>query len=316
MEIVSLAASGVASFMATLLFLPWLIRSLRGTTAVGKDLNKPQRPLIPEMGGLAVIIGFYVGVGVWALLAAENLPTSFIYAALVAVLGAGVVGLMDDIFGIRRSVKALFPFFLSLPLGIMSYTSGDVVLLGMNIGLLTVLVVPLGVTSAANAANMLEGLNGLGSGMGAIMTAALIVLAFITGSHNSLYFVFPLLGALLAFLLFNKYPARIFPGDSMTLFMGAAIASAAIISHQKIYGAILFAPMIAEFVLKARGRFRAENYGQPDGGGRLHHEGPIQSLTHLVMRSRPMKEWQIVATLWGLEAAIATALILGVVFWR
>lgn len=197
--------------MATYAFLPWLIRSLKGTSAVGKDLNKTTQPLVPEMGGLAVMLGFYVGVAVLTIVATTQLPAPFFYAALASSLGAGVVGLMDDIFGLRQRAKALLPFLLAIPLGAVTFASGDVYLLGWNMGLLTILIIPLGITSAANATNMLEGLNGLGAGMGVIMTATLIALEAVTVSPDGLYILLPLLGALLAFLYFNKFPAKSSP---------------------------------------------------------------------------------------------------------
>ena len=260
------------------------------------------------MGGLGVMLGFYIGVSL-LIIVATSLPPSVFYSSLAASLGAGFIGLVDDMFGLRQRAKAILPFLLAIPLGAVAYSSGDTYLLGINLGLLTVLVIPFGVTSAANATNMLEGLNGLGAGMGIIMTLALVALAFMEGSYSGLYIAFPLLGALTAFLAFNKYPARVFPGDSMTLFMGAAIASVAIVAHQKTIGAVLFAPMIVEFGLKLRGHFHAENYGVPDDTGRLHHTGPVGSLTHLIMQRRPMKEWQIVATLWCLEGCVALAVV-------
>ncbi len=305
-------AAALAAFVATYAFIPWLIRSLRGTTAVGKDLNKAGRPLVPEMGGLGVMLGFYLGVSLLMVLAA-SVPAPFFYASLAASLGAGFVGLVDDMFGLRKRAKALLPFLLAIPLGVVSYSTGDVYLLGINLGLMTVLVVPLGITSAANATNMLEGLNGLGAGMGILMTVTLVAVAYLQGTYSGLYIAFPLLGSLGAFLVFNKYPARVFPGDSMTLFMGAAIASIAIVAHQKTLGAVLFAPMILEFGLKLRSHFQAENYGAPDQSGRLHYSGPIGSLTHVIMRKRPMKEWQIVASVWGIEALVSSIVLLTVV---
>src|SRR5256712_7101416 len=148
---------------------------------------------------------------------------------------------------------------------------------------MTVLGVHIGITSAANATKMLEGLNGLGAGMGSMMTVSLVAVAYLQGTYSGLYIAFPLLGSLGAFLVFNKYPARVFPGDSMTLFMGAAIASIAIVAHQKTLGALLFAPMILEFGLKLRSHFRAENYGPPDQSARLHHSVPIASHTHFII---------------------------------
>ena len=50
MDLLVPVAAAMVSFVAVYLFLPWLIRSLRGTSLVGRDLNKPHTPLVPEMG--------------------------------------------------------------------------------------------------------------------------------------------------------------------------------------------------------------------------------------------------------------------------
>ncbi len=305
--------------MATFLFVPWLIKSLRGTTAVGKDLNKLGKPLVPEMGGLGVMLGFYVGVTILVVLSspADASGRPYFFAALLASLGAGIVGLLDDMFGLRKRTKAFLPFLLALPLGASVYQAGDVYLLGANLGVFIVIAVAFGITCAGNAANMLEGLNGLGSGLMIIMTTTLIVLSYLLHSDEGLFLLFPLLGSLVAFLCFNRYPARVFPGDSMTLFAGATISAAAIVSSpsMKALAGVLFLPMIAEFVLKARGRFQAENYGEPGKDGRLHYQGPVQSLTHLFMLRHPLKEWQIVMALWAIEAMISSVIVFTVVLW-
>ena len=75
----------------------------------------------------------------------------------------------------------------------------------VDFGILMVLIAPFGVTCAANAANMLEGFNGLGTGLGIIMTVTLIIISVLFGTDESLLLLFPLLGALIAFLYFNRY---------------------------------------------------------------------------------------------------------------
>ena len=307
-----LAASAMVSFVASYLFLPWLIRSLRGTTLVGKDLNKPHGPLIPEMGGIAVILGFYVGVSTLVVIAAPVNSASLFFAALSACLGAGVVGVMDDMFRLRKRSKAILPFILSLPLGAAVYASKNTVLLGADIGIAMALAVPVGVTSASNAANMLEGFNGLGAGLGVIMTGSLIALSFLTDAQQGLFLLFPLLGALSAFLLFNRYPARVFPGDSMTLFTGATIACAAIISSPslKAFGALLFLPMVVEFFLKLRGHFQGENYGEIGPDGRLSWNGRVESLAHAIMKWKRLREWEVVLVLWVVEGVVCLAVLL------
>jgi UDP-N-acetylglucosamine--dolichyl-phosphate N-acetylglucosaminephosphotransferase len=314
MGIEYLVVSAVASFVATLLFVPWLIRNLRGTSVVGRDVNKPGQPRIPEMGGLAIILGFYVGVTILFVTSTGGTSRTYYFAAISASLGAGAVGIFDDAFNLRKRTKAIVPFVLALPLGVATVVSGNTVLLGLNIGYLMVLVVATGVTSAANAANMLEGFNGLGAGLMICICVTMIVLSVMVGSREGLFLLFPLLGALIAFLWFNHYPARVFPGDSMTLFSGATIASAAIVSSPslKTLGALMFLPMIVEFILKARGRFETENYGRIDADGYLRYDGPISSLTHLVMRHRRLREYQLVGLLWGVEAAICLVVVVAV----
>ncbi len=192
MDLLVLLASAMVSFVAVCLFLPWLIKSLRGTTLVGKDLNKPHSPLVPEMGGIAVILGFYAGVAVLVGLTAPVATNAVFFAALSACLGAGIVGLMDDMFRLRKRSKAILPFVLALPLGAVVYASKNTVLLGVDIGILMAVAVPVGVTSASNAANMLEGFNGLGAGLGIIITASLIALSFLTNAQEGLFLLFPL----------------------------------------------------------------------------------------------------------------------------
>jgi len=306
-----LLGSATLAFVITFVATRWLIEGLRNTRMVGHDLHKPHRPLIPEMGGLAVIAGFYGGVTILQLFATEGPTPSYIHASLVAGIGAGFAGLLDDLFRLRRRAKAILPFLFAIPLGIVVFRDpqGGTILLGADVGALVLLAIPFGITCAANATNMLEGFNGLGAGLGIIMSIAMIGIALATGEFDALYIVLPLLGALVAFLYFNRYPAKVFPGDSMTLFVGAAIAAAAIVAHQKTLGALLFAPMILEFFLKARGRFRGENYGEPDSDGKLRYDGRIESITHAVMRKRPMKEWGVVAVVWALEGAVVVAVL-------
>src|SRR2546425_12627414 len=165
---------------------------------------------------------------------------------------------------------------------------------------------------------MLEGFNGLGAGLGVIMTVSLILLSVITGAQEGLFLLLPLVGALAAFLWFNRYPARVFPGDSMTLFTGATMACAAIISSPslKTFGAFLFIPMIVEFAWKFRGHFQAENYGEIGPDGRLGWDGPIESLAHAVMRWKRLREWEIVLVLWAIELAVCAAVIFAAVVAR
>lgn len=299
----------IVSFFTTMVTVPWLIKKLAEQGLVGIDQNKFNKPKIPEMGGLAVVIGFVAGVSTFLVIGnvlREEETSELaapVLAVVLAVVGAALTGIMDDLFGIRQRIKAVIPFLFAIPVGVFSAdkTTMSFIIVAQDFGVFMVLIAPFGVTCAANAANMLEGFNGLGTGLGIIMTVTLIIISVLFGTDESLLLLFPLLGALIAFLYFNRFPAKIFPGDTLTLFMGATIACAAIVGDMKTIVAILFIPLIIEFFLKLKGHFHGENYGIPDKDGFLTYEDKIESLPHILMKGRKIKEQKLVLFLWGLE---------------
>ena len=297
------------SLLMTYLIIPWLIPKLKAKGIVGKDLNKPDKPEIAEMGGIAVIVGFFAGVSALiGLNGIENLD--LLNVSLSAILGAGFVGMMDDLFDLRQSHKAFLPFVLALPFGAVA--DPHVVLpyvVQFNLGPWMVLAAAFAMTCAANAANMLEGFNGLGTGLGMMMAFTLAILCLLHDRLDGIYLLIPLLGALSAFLWFNKYPAEIFPGDTMMIFMGATLAAAGILSSLHVQTAFIFIPMTAEFFLKLKGRFKGENYSSRSANGHLEYHGAIESLTHLMMKHSKCTEKTLVHRIWLVQAAFCIVVI-------
>lgn len=293
----------------TFVITPWLIPRLKKIGMVGRDLNKPGKPEIAEMGGIAVVVGFFAGVSV--LITLDGITNiELLYVSLSAALGAAFVGMMDDLFDLRQREKAFLPFVLALPFA--SAADPYVVfphVLEVNLGPWMILAAAFAVTCAANAANMLEGFNGLGTGLGVIMSITLILLCVIHGRMDGAYLLVPLVGALIAFLYFNKYPSVIFPGDTLMLFVGATIAVAGILSCIQVQTAFLFLPMVVEFFLKMRGHFRAENYATDSSEGYLKYDGRIESITHLIMKHFRVTEQELVAFVWGIEIAICAFVV-------
>ena len=300
----------VVGLATTFAVIPWIIPKLREKGMVGEDLNKPRKPKIAEMGGIAVVIGFFAGVSVALVLdGVEN--KELLYVSLSAVLGAAFIGVLDDLFELRQRQKAFFPFLLALPLGAALSSVIYLPFIGeIDFGVLMIIGAPFAITCAANAGNMLEGFNGLGAGLGIIMSGTLIVLGLHHGRLDGLYILAPLMGCLVAFLWFNKYPAKIFPGDTLMLFMGAAIAVGGMLSNLYIQTSVIFLPMIIEFFLKSRGDFKAENYCSDASNGHLEYHGRIESLTHSFMKNMHLNEKKLVFLLWGLEAVLCAVVIL------
>lgn len=298
------------SLATTFVFVPYLIPILKAKGIVGRDLNKPDKPVVAEMGGIPVVVGFFAGMSV--IVAFDGVTDiNLLNVSLSAILGAAFVGMMDDIFNLRQRQKAFLPFVLALPFATAVDTHVVIPHIAeFDLGYLMIPVAAFALTCAANAANMLEGFNGLGAGLGIIMTSTLVVLCVVHDRLDGLYLLVPILGGLVAFLWFNWYPAKIFPGDTLMLFTGATIAAAGLLSSLDFQTGFIFIPLIAEFFLKLRGGFSGENYSTRSANGYLEYHGKIESLTHLIMKHSKNGEKAIVYKLWMLEVAFCTFVIL------
>jgi UDP-N-acetylglucosamine--dolichyl-phosphate N-acetylglucosaminephosphotransferase len=145
----------------------------------------------------------------------------------------------------------------------------------------------------SNATNFLAGFNGLEAGMGSVLHLALGLYALINGRTASAAIALSFAAALLAFLRYNWYPAKVFPGD-LTYTIGATCVCVAVVGNIERYAILCFAPWILEAFLKLRSRFKAESYGILQQDGTLKPPPTkIYSLTHLVMRLRPLREWEV-----------------------
>jgi len=313
-------AAAASSLVVTFVLMPHLIRTFTARGMVGKDRNKFDQRAIAEMGGVAVVAGFFAGIvvlmGFDSFYNQTTIPEMALFlAALIAALGAAFVGAIDDLFDLRQRVKAVLPVLFALPLGFV-VVNQTVTLPGgtvIEFGALMIPLVAFMVSAGANAANMLEGFNGLGAGLGLITASAFTVLAFYTGHPEALLLLAPYIGATLTFLWFNRFPAKVFPGDTFTLFSGATLVAAAVMVDLKEVGTLLFIPMIIEFILKLRHRFTAETYGVPSESGTLVYSGPTGSLTHVLLKHGANTERKVVWSLWGVQAMIAF-LVLAVIF--
>lgn len=314
----ALLAVFVSSFVLTYLVTPVLIRKMVQRGLTGRDMNKDGRPEVAEMGGISILLGISLGVitsiflGTYFKLMDFNL--TILLASFLTILLVGFIGVIDDLIGWRKGIRqwqhALFPVFAALPL--MAVQAGtDFVILpfigAASLGVLySLILVPLGITGASNAFNMLAGFNGLEAGLGAIIISTLSIIALMTGKTEALIIGVAVLAALLAFLRYNWYPARVFGGDSLTLMIGASIAAISIIGNMEKVGMALIALHWVELVFKARHRFQSECFAIPQKDGRLSPDPRGGSLTHFILNIKRMTEQQLVLTLLGAQAVIST----------
>lgn len=286
------AASAALAFIVSFVLTRALIGRLTRAGITGKDENKPDGPQIPEMGGIAIVAGLSAGI----LLAiffnsflGFQLNLAYLLAAVITIHTIAFIGIVDDLLDIPQWLKAILPLFAAVPLIAMKVagsTAMAIPLMGIvDFGIVYILVlVPLAVAVCSNLTNMLAGFNGMEAGMGAVIFATLAVIAAANGATEMALICLSMLGALLAFLAFNIYPARIFPGDVGTLTIGVALATSVIVGNLESAGAILIIPYVADFFVKAANRF--PHTRQEMRGGKLYpRAGEVRGLVHVVMRA-------------------------------
>jgi UDP-N-acetylglucosamine--dolichyl-phosphate N-acetylglucosaminephosphotransferase len=307
----------LASFAIAFLSVPVLIRKFARACIIGRDMHKAGKPEIPEMGGLAVVAGFVAGVLVAIamitlmhsrLIGDSSFPVFSslieIFAALVTILIITLIGVFDDLVSMRQSVKAFLPVVAALPL--VAVAAGHPYLSIPFLGTLylpliyPLILIPMAVTAAANMTNMLAGYNGLEAGMGLMACSSLAVIALSKGRLDGAVLLVAMSAALFAFLMFNRYPARILPGDAGTLSIGACIASALIIGNFESAGIVML-PYLADFFIKAKNRFPKELDYVKLKNGRLVARKAV-GLPSLILRMRSMAETQLVMLLVGIQA--------------
>lgn len=330
----SLALIAIISFILTYIALPPLIRNLERKGFVSKDMNKEGKPLVAKFGGIAVFLGFLVAFLLPLQLSPAAVSTDVLLVAALSISLIAFLGFVDDVLSIPDIYRVVLPVFAAVPLMLLKVGTStiDLPLLGVvnaNLGtvmlplvgpislnLYVLLLIPLGVIACSNLVNLLGGFNGLEAGQGIIIAVFLIAMLALSGlTENKITMVFlliALIGALLAFLIFNWYPAKVFPGNIVTYLIGATVAVVVIVGNIEKAGAILLAPQIIEFFLKALSRFKAENFGACVKG-RLTYKGETRSISHFLMKAFQPTETQLVLMLYAMQVAAGVLAIASIV---
>ena len=204
-----------------------------------------------------------------------------IFAVATTVLLVAFIGMIDDFYNISWRTKTLLPLLAAPPLMVIKAGVTEIYLPFVGIvdfGIIyTLILIPLAITGAANAVNMVAGYNGLEAGLGIIMVSALSIIGYMTGNTIVLIISLPFLFTLFAFLYYNKYPARIFPGDSGTFLIGIMIAVIVILGNLELVGAILFIPYFFNLFLFILGeKYKSKNKVKNERFGKVNKKGYLR----------------------------------------
>ena len=318
----------VLAFIATVLATDFLMTYFYDAGVIAEDRNKSRPTYVPSSGGVAVALGIIIGI------LAYTFGGSFIFTPILriddllavglSILMITLVGFIDDINvktrrvaatgmkdirkGLKQWQKPLLTFLGALPL--MAINAGahslNVPFVGLvNLGVVyPIIIIPLLVIFVSNAVNLLGGFDGLQPGMTLVASLGILVYEVFYGNYIGIVISAMLFTSILAFLPFNLYKSRIIPGDSFTYSVGGTLVAIMVMGNAETFGAIIFIPWIAEFLLHLRRKFRVTDLGirQKDGTLRAPYGRSIYSLTHLVMNMKKASETDVAKYLVALEA--------------
>ncbi len=289
----------VVSFIVAFLGLKSWIKKCNKVNLLWEDMNKFGKPKnVAGSGGIVVLIGFLIGVLIYVAIRTfatgrVDLVTLNIFSLLTVITIAGITGLVDDFLGWHHGglsvrVRLLLSFVAAIPLVVINAGESEITLplLGtFNLGLIyPLLLIPIGIAATTTVYNFLAGFNGLEAGLGVIVISFLSYVSYVNNSAWLAIVGLCMVASLLAFWIFNKTPAKVFPGDVLTYSVGALIGTMAILGNFERVAIIVFIPFIIEMILKVRGGMkppRKQSFGIPqrDGSLKLPYD-KIYGLTH------------------------------------
>lgn len=238
-------------------FIPWLRRLKFGQEIrdEGPSWHK-KKSGTPTMGGIMFIVGILVGVGAVFVISLITGNTNVeINKALLMLLVSsafGLVGFVDDYIKVVKKrnlgLTAIQKFILQMMFAILYL----LVLNALGELRCTVLIpftdfsfeLPIWlyvpfllfvVTGTVNAVNLTDGLDGLASSVTFVVALFFAVCGILSGADGTVFFMMAVAGGMLGFLIFNKHPAKVFMGDTGSLFLGGAVVVSAIGMQMPIF---------------------------------------------------------------------------------
>ena len=292
-----LAVVFLLSVISTRLILP-ILRARKLNQPINMYvLEHASKSGTPTMGGLCFILGSLMAMLIWIFLEysgklgrfgnfenGELIPIALTFCLAV---GNGFIGFADDYKklikkqneGLSEKQKMLLQIVIAAAyIAMMAMTDNLPTALHipftdfyLELGWFSYVFYLLVIVGFVNSTNITDGIDGLASSIGVTVGAALLVFSIITASRYTAIASATLVGALLGFLVFNRFPAKVFMGDTGSLYIGALIMGCAISEGQLLSVIIMSLVFIGEMMTSLLQRL----YYKISGGKRLFKKAPI-----------------------------------------
>lgn len=259
----------LVSFLVTYKCIPLVSTKFLSAGLSGVDVNKEKKPQIPE--GLGVVAGAIYLYTLIMQMPFPEIQTSMALSGMLSICCMLLLGFCDDVLELRWIFKLLFPTCASLPL-LLSYISGGgathVVVPtpfkeyfgnSVELGILYYIYM-VGLTLfCTNSINIYAGINGIEVGQSMVIACSILLYNGIQIGREadnasfehcviSIYFLLPFLVISCALFMHNRYPAKVFVGDSYCYFAGMVFSCAGILGHFGKTLLLFLLPQILNFV--------------------------------------------------------------------
>lgn len=228
--------------LIAILAMPLVIRLGRAMRIVDDPgVRKVHAFSVPRLGGAAIVAGMAVLL-VPVLVLGNTIGEAFrqIQTEVIVLLAAGmfmfIVGLIDDVRGLRARVKLIAQLFTASAVCAMGIRMDSHIVIGwyeVNLGWFAFPATVIWIVGITNAINLIDGLDGLAGGISAVTCGVIAIFAFHEGQVVMAALMLALLGGLTGFLFFNFNPAKVFMGDCGTLFVGFVLAGSSVMCASK-----------------------------------------------------------------------------------
>ncbi|MCE7742515.1 MAG: hypothetical protein GOP50_08630 [Candidatus Heimdallarchaeota archaeon] len=303
----------------SLVGLPLLIRFMHKKGKYGIDIHKKEQPKVAEMGGTIILLSVIITSIILIFLVDNPQEKLTLGIFCLTLLIAGIIGIIDDLFRLSGMLKPLLLLIAAIPIIVSGLIVTGIfvpepLLPFVGQTRLTIvywILLPFVITVTSNSVNMLDVFNGT------MATTSMIVLTFAFFANLIIFelnfqtldltyvLILMMIGTLLIFWIFNKYPAKVFAGDTGSLTVGAALGIIAILGRLEVVIIIAMIPFIMNafgIISSVKGLFERGEMARPT---KMTDDWKIEStgnpkapitLVGLVIQKGPLHEKNIAKT--------------------
>lgn len=266
------------TFLCSALLVPFIRKIAEYVGALDiPNKRKVHKEPIPRLGGLAIFFSFLLGYMLFSRQSIEMI--AILIGSFIVVL----TGIVDDI----KPLQARYKFAGQLIAALVVVLYGGIVLtnisaFGLNITFMPIIAKILTVIfilGCINCINLIDGLDGLAGGISSIYFLTIGIIAVLMGQTSlDVSLTFIMLGATLGFLVHNFHPAKIFMGDSGSMFLGFIISVIALLGFKNVTFTsfivpllVLAIPILDTLFAIIRRLLKKQSISEPDRS-HLHHQ--------------------------------------------